>query len=65
MCSPGPDWVSIFNRWELFNLFNRPNFGTPASNLYTITGVPRSNAGQITRTRTSSRQMQLALRFIF
>ncbi len=52
-------------RFELFNLFNRPNFGTPASNLFTNRGGRRSNAGQITRTRTTSRQIQLALRFVF
>lgn len=52
-------------RFEVFNLFNRANFGTPASNLFTNTGIRRSNAGEITTTTTSARQIQLALKFTF
>jgi hypothetical protein len=52
-------------RFELFNLFNRPNFATPASNLFTNTGGPRTNAGEITETRLTSREMQLALKLTF
>lgn len=52
-------------RAEFFNLFNRANFGVPAFNLFDQTGRPRSNAGEITDTRTTSRQIQLALRLVF
>jgi hypothetical protein len=52
-------------RAEFFNLFNRPNFGDPAANLFDQNGVRRSTAGQITGTRTASRQIQLALRLAF
>jgi len=52
-------------RAEFFNLFNRPNFGIPARNLFDRNGKPRSNAGEITDTRTSSRQIQFALRLVF
>ncbi|MBI4483068.1 MAG: TonB-dependent receptor [Acidobacteria bacterium] len=52
-------------RAEFFNLFNRPNFGIPARNLFDREGRPRSNAGEITSTRTTSRQIQLALKVLF
>ena len=42
-----------------------PNFGTPASNLFTLTGARRSNAGEIRNTILSSREMQLALKLVF
>jgi hypothetical protein len=52
-------------RTEFFNLFNRPNFGTPALSLFDRFGIRTANAGQITSTRTSSRQIQFALRLVF
>ncbi len=52
-------------RAEFFNIFNRPNFDIPALNLFTQNGTRRSDAGQITGTRTSSRQIQFALRLVF
>ncbi len=56
---------SLQFRAEFFNLFNRPNFGAPALNLFTNTGARRSNAGQITTTGTPSRQIQFALKVLF
>lgn len=63
-----PLWSEEANlqfRAEVYNVFNRPNFGTPATNLFASNGNRRSNAGQITNTRTSSRQIQLALKVVF
>ena len=53
--------------WEQFNLFNRPNFGSPGLQVLTRTGVPNLDAGLITTTKDSvpSRQMQFALQVIF
>ena len=59
-------------RAEFFNLFNRPNFGAPVGNngpnnalLVNSDGTPNANFGQISYTRTSARQIQLALRYTF
>ncbi len=59
-------------RAEFFNLFNRPNFGAPVGNngpnnalLVNADGTPNANFGQISYTRTSARQIQLALRYTF
>ena len=52
-------------RAEFFNLLNRANFGDPAVNIFNSAGAVFSNAGQITTTRTTSRQIQLALRLGF
>ena len=53
-------------RAEFFNLFNRANFNSPAGrSLFDRRGNPRSNAGEITGTRTTSRQIQVALKLIF
>jgi len=59
-------------RAEFFNLFNRPNFGAPVGPnvpdntlLVNSDGSPNANFGQISYTRTSARQIQLALRYTF
>jgi len=52
-------------RSEFYNLFNRANFGLPAVTVYDRNGKVRSDAGQITSTSTSARQIQLALKFLF
>ena len=66
-------------RAEFFNIFNHPNFGVPNRTVYTGTLTngplangtsgpvenPQANAGQITTTANTARQVQLALRFIF
>jgi hypothetical protein len=59
-------------RAEFFNLFNHPNFGAPVGNngpnnalLVNSDGTPNANFGQISYTRTSARQIQLALRYTF
>jgi hypothetical protein len=52
-------------RWELFNLFNRANFGLPATQAYQRNGTVNVDAGKITSTATSAREMQFALKVIF
>jgi len=62
-------------RAEIFNIFNHANFGVPALNAFTavggLTGSPTglpgnaSNAGQINSIVGTSRQIQLALKFLF
>jgi hypothetical protein len=53
-------------RAEFFNLFNRANFAIPDSTTVRAQGgaIP-GNAGVITRTVTTSRQLQFGLKFIF
>ena len=53
-------------RAGIFNLFNRANFALPTPQLFDpATFGYRADAGRITSTRTSSRQVQFALRFVF
>jgi hypothetical protein len=59
-------------RAEIFNLFNRPNFNIPNNGRTVFTAdetrvnlTPLVSAGQIDRTVTSSRQVQLALKLVF
>jgi len=54
-------------RLEVYNLFNHPNLDVPASNfaIYDGSGNPVPNAGQITQTTLTNRQIQLAAKFTF
>ncbi len=52
-------------RAELFNLFNRANFGIPAAGIFNSDESVRGNAGRITSTVATSRHIQLALRITF
>jgi hypothetical protein len=56
-------------RTELFNVLNHTNFGEPSTTTTTVySGAsqrPNTNVGQITRTITTSRQIQFALRLSF
>jgi hypothetical protein len=56
---------SLQLRTEFFNIFNRANFGLPNAQVFDRNGVVRSDAGEITDTRTGPRQIQLALKFLF
>jgi hypothetical protein len=51
-------------RAEFFNLFNRPNFGSPNQTIF-IDGAPQDDAARIDSTRGSARQIQLGLRYTF
>jgi len=55
-------------RAEFFNIVNHPNFGLPNGTIFAgnITNeTPLGNAGQITYTATTSREVQFALKMIF
>ncbi len=46
-------------RWEVFNVFNNPNFQVPVFQL------DASNVGTYTQTANENREMQFALKFLF
>jgi hypothetical protein len=52
-------------RSEVFNIFNRANFGIPLRVLFDTQGNRIASAGQIKNTVTPSRQLQFALMFSF
>jgi hypothetical protein len=52
-------------RTEIFNLFNRPNFGEFTHTGFTGTGARNGSAGRILDTITTSRQIQFGLRLSF
>ncbi len=53
-------------RAEFFNILNHTNFGTPNAVVFTsAANGPSSTAGLITYTRTTSRQVQFALKLMF
>jgi len=53
-------------RVEIFNLFDRANFATPNSAvLFNADGTRVPNATNVVRTATTSRQVQLGLKFVF
>jgi hypothetical protein len=55
-------------RLEVFNVFNRANFAAPTRTVFagaTQNEAPLATAGQVTRTVTSSRQVQLGAKFLF
>jgi hypothetical protein len=61
------DTFNVQFRSELFNILNHTNFAPPLDNrnIFDSTGNPIGNAGLITSTQTSSRQIQFALKFIW
>jgi hypothetical protein len=55
-------------RLEVFNVFNRANFGPPTLIAFagmTANEAPLATFGRVRSTVTSARQMQLGLRFSF
>ena len=61
----GGENVNLQFRAEFFNLFNRPNFGVPNARVFDRRGRDQVGAAEIEDTRTSAREMQLALKLIF
>ena len=64
------DWalsegVALQFKTEIFNIFNRANFGLPGMELFGRGGVPDPTAAIITKTTTTSRQIQFALKIVF
>jgi hypothetical protein len=51
-------------RAEIFNAFNRVNFGVPNTTVFS-SGVPSVTAGAITTLAANPRQIQLGLKLIF
>ncbi len=58
---------SLQARVEVFNVPNRPNFAVPSGQLAftNASGAVASNWGRITSTTTTSRQVQVGLKYIF
>ena len=52
-------------RTEVFNLPNHPNFRIPNSGLFNNNGTRNVNAGRVDSTRTTERQIQFGLKYIF
>ena len=55
-------------RTEFFNILNRTNFGIPSEQVFSAVRdveLPISNAGRISSTATTSRQIQFALKILF
>lgn len=57
--------VDIQFRAEFFNLFNRANFDLPDPTLFDASRQRRGAAGRITRTTTTSRQIQFGVKILF
>ncbi|MEE8348738.1 MAG: TonB-dependent receptor [Acidobacteriota bacterium] len=57
--------VNVQFRTEFFNILNRANFGIPQSAIFNSDGSIRGNAGRISNTVATSRQIQFAVRVTF
>jgi hypothetical protein len=58
--------VTLQFRAELFNVFNRANFGNPSNTIFSGSRTtPLSRSGRIGGTTTTSRQIQFALKLVF
>ena len=56
---------SLQLRFEVFNLLNRANYGFPTADIFNPDGSYRADAGQITTTVGTPRQIQLGAKFVW
>ncbi|MPY90904.1 MAG: hypothetical protein GEU99_23690 [Luteitalea sp.] len=56
---------SLQVRLEVFNVLNRANFDFPTASIFNPDGTYRSDAGRITSTIGTPRQVQLGLKFVW
>lgn len=56
---------SVQFRFEAFNLLNRANFSMPTASIFNANGTYRADAGRITSTVGTPRQMQLGIKFLW
>jgi hypothetical protein len=56
--------ITVQFRTEIFNAFNRVNFGVPNTTVFS-SGLPSVTAGAITTLATNPRQIQFGLKLIF
>jgi len=52
-------------RFEVFNVLNRTNYALPQASLFNTDGSYRSDAGRITSTVATPRQMQLGVKYLW
>ena len=52
-------------RFEMFNLLNRANYGFPTANIFNADGTYSADAGQITTTIGTPRQIQLGAKIVW
>ncbi|MCH8017500.1 MAG: hypothetical protein IH917_12835 [Acidobacteria bacterium] len=57
--------VDLQFKTEIFNIFNRANFGAPRMQIFGGRSTLDPTAGIITKTTTTSRQIQFALKIVF
>ncbi|MEE8349886.1 MAG: TonB-dependent receptor, partial [Acidobacteriota bacterium] len=57
--------VALQFRGEIFNILNRANFGRPVNTPFITPTLRNVNAGRITETITTAREVQFALKIIF
>jgi hypothetical protein len=64
--TPLNDKLRVQFRAEFFNLFNRPNFGTPNAVVFSsASATPSPTAGVISSTATTSRQVQFGVKVLW
>ena len=64
--TPISERVKVQFRAELFNIFNRANFGSPNAVVFSsASATPSATAGLITSTSTTSRQIQFGLKLLW